>query len=304
MKQRVSVYRHGVEHYVGVDTFFASHPGSTDTSISEILSAPSDAAMGRAVLQLLGESGVLDPRLSAKGEPGRSYVAARLGLPSDAVLSTETVLVSVTRRGGRLLLEPMVSEGAGGGFGGDLATVELNEGTDAAIVGASVRECADLAAEASASVLRPAGSWRTEMHSPLALPTSGAVTVRRAGESWMVTARIDAGGGGQSGKASSTVECVRRDAAADELGRVVVEVLALATGRRPQPGEAERVGGERQVLVEAVGHGLTIYPQAICGDTGAWDVPAHQSARHVPQQATLGDVGRAVALAADELPEW
>lgn len=113
VKQRVSIYKHGEDVLVCVNSFFASHPGSTETTICEVLQAPGDDVLGGTVARLLDESGVLDPALIAKGSPERSHSAAMLGLPSETALTTEAVCVEVTRRGQRLILEPMESEGAG-----------------------------------------------------------------------------------------------------------------------------------------------------------------------------------------------
>ncbi|KRE37084.1 hypothetical protein ASG73_12340 [Janibacter sp. Soil728] len=304
MKQRVSIYKHGEDVLIGVNTFFASHPGSTDTTICELLHAPDDETLGGTVLRLLDQSGILDLALIAKGSPGRSYAAATLGLPSDTVLTTEAVCVDVTRRGQRLILEPSISDGAGGGFEGGLEPVVVDEPAEAGVVGHVVRECATRAQEASAGVLRPAGSWRGQQAGAGSIPSEGVVTARRAHSGWSVTARIDARGGGQSGVASSSVGYVAREGSLTRLGQVVVEVLDQAHGRDLQPGDEDPAGGERQVLVEADESGLTIYPQAISVDTGVWDFPAHQDVRTLPRQASLADIGQAVSLAAEEAADW
>lgn len=304
MKQRVSIYTHGENVLIGVDTFFASHPGSTDTTICELLHAPDDETLGGTVLHLLDQSGILDRALIAKGSPERSYAAATLGLPSETALTTEAVCVSVTRRGQGLNLWPMVSEGAGGGFGGSLKPVQLDEPVEAGVVGSAVRECAARAQEASAGVLRPAGSWRGEQAGAGSIPAEGVVTARRAHSGWSVTARIDARGGGQSGVASDSVGYLPGGAPLADLGRLVIELLGQAHSGAVQPGREDPVGGERQVVVEASEHGLTIYPQAISADTGVWDVPAHQDVRTLPRQASLADIGQAVSLAAEEAADW
>ncbi|CAM4062653.1 hypothetical protein JAAN108728_09575 [Janibacter anophelis] len=304
VKQRVSVHKHGERYFVGVDTFFASHPGSTSTNISEVVSAPTDEELGGTVLSLLNQSGVLDLALVAKGEDGRSHVAAALELPSDSALLRETVLVSVTRKGRRLLIGAMPSEGAGGGFGGDLETVVIGDDVPVETVGSAVREAADRAEEASAGVLRPAGSWRGEQQNSVVFPSGGVVTLRRVANQWSVTARIGARGGGQSGLASSTVERVPGEAPFDTLGKVVVDVLARAGDSDLQTGEEDPTAGDCQVLIEAGDHGLTMYPQMISPDTGVWVVPAHQSGRIVPRAASLSDIGQAVSLTADDEVAW
>lgn len=304
VKQRVSVYKHGARYFVGVDTFFASHPGSTDTNISEVVSAPTDEELGGAVLKLLDQSGILDLAVVAKGEAGRSHVAAVLGLPSDTALLRETALVSVTRKGGRLLIGAMPSEGPGGGFGGNLETAVINDDVPVETVGAAVREAAARAEEASAAVLRPAGSWRGEQESQRAIPARGVVTVRRGVDGWSVTARIDARGGGQAGEASSSVGHAAVDTPFVDLGRVVIDVLVQAGSEDLEPSVEDPAGGQRQILVEASGFGLTVYSQMISPDTGVWVVPAHQHSREVPRQASLSDVGQAVSLAAGDEPVW
>lgn len=304
VKQRVSIYKHGETVLIGVNTFYSSHPGSSDTTICEVLHAPDDDVLGGTVLRLLDQSGILDLALIAKGSPGRSFAAATLGLPSDTVLTTEAVCLDVTRRGQRLIFEPSISNGAGGGFEGGLEPVVLEEPADAGVVGSAVRACAARAQEASAGVLRPAGSWRGERAGAGSIPAEGVVTARRAHSGWSVTARVDARGGGQSGVASSSVGYVARAGSLTDLGQVVIEVLDQASGRPLEPGEEDPAGGERQVVVEAGEHGLTIYPQAISADTGVWDVPVHQDVRTLPRQASLADIGQAVSLAAEEAADW
>ncbi|CAM4062584.1 hypothetical protein JAAN108728_09570 [Janibacter anophelis] len=117
-----------------------------------------------------------------------------------------------------------------------------------------------------------------------------------------MTARIGARGS-ESATASTSVAQAPSDASFEDLGRAVTQVL----GQKDEdlrPGDEDPAGGERQVLVEADEDGLTIYPQAISGDTGIWDVPAHPDLRELPRQASLTDVGQAVSLMADEQTEW
>lgn len=128
------------------------------------------------------------------------------------------------------------------------------------------------------------------------------VTVRREADDWLVTARI--GDRWTKTEPSSSVTPLRLDASSGELGRAVVDALARAAAGDLQSGEEDLAGGDRQVLVEADEHGLTIYPQAISGETGVWDVPAHPDVRTLSRQASTTDVGQAVSLVADEEPDW
>ena len=303
VNQGVTIHKHGEVFYVGVDSFFSSHPGTTDSTIYELLESPTNEVLGDTVQRLLDRSGVLDYSLHAQGGGDRSQIATALGLPSDSVLSSETVVVGVTRRGGRLIVEPLETEGAGGGFGGNLEEEVLDDDAAAEVIGASVHSAADRAEEASAAVLRPAGSWRDEQTGGIPIAPSGVVTVRREPDGWVATARIGARGL-QTAAPSTSVIHAALDSTPADLGRLVAETLAHANRGDLQPGDEDPVGGERQLLVEAEEEGLMIYPQAINPDTGAWDISDRDAVRHVPRQASMADLGRAVHLAADEQPEW
>lgn len=260
--------------------------------------------LGGRVMEMLGRSGVLPPALVGGGEPGRTIMTAALGLPSDSVLESETVHVSVSLHRGRLLVDASKTLGPGGGFGGSgLPDASLDPHAPAAAVGAVVREATEAAIAASADVLRPAGSWRDEQPGIASGPASGVVTARRTADGWTVTARIGARGG-ESAAASSSVRRVAPDGSFAELGSTVVEVLGQAQSGDLSPGQEDPAGGDRQVLIEADEFGLTIYPQTISGDTGVWDVPAHQDVRTLPLQASPADIGQAVALAAEEADDW
>lgn len=304
-KRRVAVYRHGNAYYIGAMSFFERSPGAALSTIFVLVDGrtASDGDLGRAVRDMLGRSGVLDGSLIARGQPGRTFVTQAFELPSDAVLQSETVTVTVSLQKGELDVSPMRTRGPGKGFTGtDAPDTELDPECPADVLGAAVRQATETAIAESSAVLKPAGSWRGDHAADVATPPAGVVTVRRSAEGWTVTARIGARGG-ESATASSSVARVARDASFEDLGRAVTQVL----GQRDEdlrPGDEDPAGGERQVLVEADEDGLTIYPQAISGDTGVWDVPAHPDLRVLPRQASLADVGQAVSLVADEQTEW
>lgn len=306
-KSRASVYRHGDKYFVGAMAFFADAPGASSSTIWTVLGsdgAVADADLGAGVMEMLVQSGVLPTAFVGGGEPGRTVMTAALGLVSDSVLESEAVRVSVSLHEGRLIVRASQSLGAGGGFGGSgLPAQELDPDSPPDVVGAAVRQATESAAEVSAAVLMPAGSWRGEQASDVAIPAGGVVTVRRGPGGWSVTARIGARGG-ESAIASSSVGHVARDGSVAELGRVVVEILRHAQSGDLRPGEESLAGGDRQVLTEADEFGLTIYPQAISTDTGVWDVPAHQDVRTLPRHASVADIGRAVALATEEAEDW
>lgn len=305
-KQRVAVYRHGDTYFIGAMSFFERSPGAALSTLFVLVDGhtATDDDLGNAVHEMLRRSGVLDGSQVARGEPGRTFESLSLGLPSDAVLESESVTVTVSLQGGALKVRPMQTLGPGGGFGGSgIPARQLDPDSSASTVGAAVREATEAAFEISAAVLKPAGSWRGEQVAGVETPDGGVVTVRRGTDGWSVTARVGARGG-EAAAPSSIVRNVPRDGSPGDLGQMVVEVLNQAHGRDLQPGDEDSAGGERQVLVEADESGLTIYPQAISTDTGTWDVPAHQDVRTLPLQASPADVGQAVTLAADEVPEW
>ncbi|WP_415830838.1 hypothetical protein [Janibacter anophelis] len=287
--------------------FFADHPGATTSRIhavaGDVAAPPTDEELGATVMDMLRRSGVLDASLIDQGSPTGSVMARTLGLPSHSGLEAECVNVTVSLPRDRLLVRARRSQGPGGGFvGSGLPARELDPDSPAAVVGAAVREATMEALTVSASVLRPAGSWKGAHPGGPSIPGGGVVTVRRAPEGWTVTARIGARGS-ESATASTSVAQAPSDASFEDLGRAVTQVL----GQKDEdlrPGDEDPAGGERQVLVEADEDGLTIYPQAISGDTGIWDVPAHPDLRELPRQASLTDVGQAVSLMADEQTEW
>lgn len=305
-KRRVVVYRHGDTYFIGAMSFFERSPGAALSTLFVLVDGrtATDDDLGNAVHEMLRRSGVLDGSQVARGEPGRTFESQSLGLPSDAVLESETVTVTVSLQGGVLKVRPMQTLGPGGGFGGSrIPAQQLDPDSSASTVGAAVREATETAMEISAAVLEPAGSWRGEQVHGVEIPSGGVVTVRRrTDQGWSVTARMGARGG-ESASVSTSVEQVAPKASFGDLGRAVVELLGSATAGNLQPGDEDPAGGERQVLVEADEFGLTLYPQAINPDTGEWDVPAHQDVRTLPRQASLKEVGQAVTLAADEAPE-
>ncbi len=286
--------------------FFPDAPGATSSTLGTVLGDEGvvpDVGLGRVVLDMVARSGVLDASLLAPSESGTSFESRCLGLPSEAVLESETVTASVTLTADVLIVRPMQTMGPGGGFvGSGLEPVRLDPGSSPALVGAAVREATEAAIRVSSSVLRPAGSWKGGHGRGTTTPLGGMATARRAAEGWTVTARI--GDLSAPTVPSSTNVHLRPEASHDELGQAVVDALTRAAAGDLQPGEEDPAGGDRQVLVEADEHGLTIYPQAISGETGVWDVPAHPDVRTLSQQASTTDVGQAIALVADEVPEW
>lgn len=306
LKRRASVYRHGTRYLAVAMAFFPDAPGATPSTISTVLGdrgPVTDADLGEAVLEMVQRSGVLDDSQVGGGEPGRTVMAVALGLPDDAVLESESVVVSVSLHQGQLVVRASQSMGPGGGFfGSGLEPVRLDPGSAPAVVGATVREATEAAIRAGSSVLKPAGSWQGEGPLDAAIPSDGVVTVRREADDWLVTARI--GDRWTKTEPSSSVTPLRLDASSGELGRAVVDALARAAAGDLQSGEEDLAGGDRQVLVEADEHGLTIYPQAISGETGVWDVAAHPDVRTLSRQASATDVGQAVSLVADEEPDW
>lgn len=103
---------------------------------------------------------------------------------------------------------------------------------------------------------------------------------------------------------STTVTSLPLDATHDELGHAVVDALTLAAAGDLRPGEEDPAGGGRQVIVDADENGLTVTPQAISGESGVWDVPAHPDLRTLPRRASPKHVGQAVWLMADEETDW
>lgn len=306
LKRRASVYRHGTRYLAVAMAFFPDAPGATPSTISTVLGdrcPVTDVDLGEAVLDMVQRSGVLDDSQVGGGEPGRTVMAVALGLPDDAVLESESVQVSVSLHQGQLVVRASQSMGPGGGFfGSGLEPVRLDPGSAPGVVGATVREATEVAIKVSSSVLKPAGSWKGEHGKGTTIPLEGMATARRAAEGWTVTARI--GDLSAPTAPSSTNVHLRPDASHDELGQAVVDALARAAAGDLQSGEEDLAGGDRQVLVEADEHGLTIYPQAISGETGVWDVPAHPDVRTLSRQASTTDVGQAVSLVADEEPDW
>lgn len=291
---------------MGAMAFFPDAPGATTSTIYTVLGDRSgvvDADLGEAVLEMVERSGVLDESLVGVGELGRTVMTTALGLPNDSVLESEAVKVSVSLKGGHLVVRSSRTMGPGGGFEGsgeEAVIIELD--SPPAVVGATVREATEVAVEASGSVLKPAGSWRSGKTSEPPIPPSGVATVRRTSDRLSVTSRI--GDRWSATAASSDVALLRVDASHGDLGLAVVEALTRSAEGGLQPGEEDPAGGERQVLVEADEHGLTIYPQAINADTGVWDVPAHPDVRTPPRQSSTTDVGQAVSLVLEELPVW
>lgn len=306
LKRSATIFRHGERYFVGAMAFFADAPGGTSSTISRVLGSAgrvADAELGEAVIEMINQSGVLGTSLIAPSEPGTSFEARCLSLPSESVLESEAVTVSATLKANELIVRPLQTMGPGGGFAGSgLEPFRLDPGSPPAVVGAAVREATEAAIKVSGSALKPAGAWQGEGVLDAGIPSAGVVTVRRGADDWLVTARI--GDRWAKTDPSSSVTLVRLDAASGELGRAVVDALASAAAGDLQPGEEDPAGGERQVLVEADEHGLTIHPQAISDETGVWDVPAHPDVRTLSQQASTGDVGQAVSLVADEKPDW
>lgn len=306
LKRRASVYRHGTRYLAVAMAFFPDAPGATPSTISTVLGdrcPVTDADLGEAVLEMVQSSGVMDGSRYGVGDAGRTVMAAALGLPDDATLESESVKVSVSLRQGQLVVRASQSMGPGGGFvGSGLEPVRLGPGSPPAVVGAAVREATEAAITVSASVLRPAGTWKEGHGRGITIPLEGVATVRRTAEGWTVTARI--GHRWAPTAPSSAVALISPDAPHDELGHAVLDALTRAASGDLQPGEEDPAGGDRQVLVEADELGLTIYPQAISGETGVWDVPAHPDVRTLPRQASTTDVGQAVSLVAGEEPGW
>lgn len=305
MKQRASVYRHGNRYFVGAMAFFANHPGATSSTIATTIGGddtPSDSDLGSAVLDMINSSGILDTSLIARGEPGRSFRAASLDLPSDAVLEGETVTVTVSLRKGQLMIDPMQTLGPGGGFGGNgFETTYLPPDSDPAAVGAAVREATEVALSASADVLLPPGSWRAQQTPEGGLPDSGVVTARRIDGSWVVTTRLGARGGGETGQPSSVARTLRADTGPADLGEAIMAGLRAEPGPDTRGTEPDKPG-EGQVLIEGEGGQLLIYPQAIDPETGQWDTPAHSDLRTVFTGATTEEIGRAAHLTMAEAP--
>lgn len=166
LKRRASVYRHGTRYLAVAMAFFPDAPGATPSTISTVLGdrgPVTDADLGEAVLEMVQRSGVLDDSQVGGGEPGRTVMAVALGLPDDAVLESESVVVSVSLHQGQLVVRASQSMGPGGGFfGSGLEPVRLDPGSAPAVVGATVREATEAAIRASSSVLKPAGSWQGE----------------------------------------------------------------------------------------------------------------------------------------------
>lgn len=306
LKRSATIFRHGDRYFVGAMAFFADAPGGTSSTISRVLGSEgpaADAELGEAVIEMINQSGVLDTSLIAPIEPGTSFEARCLSLPSESVLESEAVTTSATLKANEIIVRPLQTMGPGGGFvGSGLEPFRLDPDSPPAMVGAAVREATEAAIKVSGSVLKPAGSWQGEGVLDAAIPSEGVVTVRREADDWLVTACI--GDRWTKADPSSSVTLVRLDASHDELGHAVVEALASASAGDLQPGEEDPAGGDRQVLVEADEHGLTIFPQAISDETGVWDVPVHPDVRTLPRQASTTDVGQAVSLVADEEPDW
>ncbi|WP_157075818.1 hypothetical protein, partial [Janibacter anophelis] len=188
-KLQANVYRHGDTFFVGAMAFFADHPGATNSQIYAVVGdmggPPTDEELGATVMDMLGRSGVLDASLIDHGSPTGSVMARALGLPSNSVLEAECVNVTVSLPRDRLLVRSRRSQGPGGGFvGSGLPARELDPDSPAGVVGAAVREATTDALTASASVLRPAGSWKGEHPGQPSVPAGGAVTVRRAPQGW------------------------------------------------------------------------------------------------------------------------
>lgn len=306
VKRRAEIYRHGNRYLVLAVSFFENSPGSASTTIATVIGGddePSDQELGATVLGMIERSGVLDRSFLAPVRPHRSFEAEVLGLPSDAVLETETVSVAVTLRRERLIVEPSRTLGPGGGFdGGDLENITMPGDAAPAAVGSVVREATLASRAESAGVLAEAGTWKNRRAVPN-FPGSGAVTARRTDDAWVIIARVGGRGGGETGSASTATWTIPAAVGPDDLGQAILDALRTAGEADLAHGSEPDDLGKHQVLVECETDQLTLYPQAIDPDTRQWDTPAHSDVRTVFPGATLHDIGTAVMLVSKESPE-
>lgn len=250
---------------------------------------------------MLGQSGVMDPSFVARGEPGRSFPAIALGLPSEAVLESEAVTVSVSLHKGELIIRPSRKSGPGGAYtGAGVPPAHLPPDSEATAVGAAVREATQTAIDVSADVLRPAGSRKDLVDPPEGFTASSTAALRSLADSWLITTRIGARGGGETGAPSATTWDLPAAPDPDDLGAVVLRALSAGTGSDLVQGSEHDDLGKPQLLVEAEADRLIISPQAIDPDTGPWDAPAHSDGRTIFPGATTHYIGTAILLASEE----